>query len=61
MRHEFKAPIAKGEIVDVYIKKGRRVLIFEKLDFLITDFEKIEQVVSKTMNTKMVIIFLKFN
>ncbi len=49
--HELKTPIAKGrivsELVDDEIQKDRLVLIFEKLDFLINDFAKIEQVVSK--------------
>jgi len=49
--HELKTPIAKGrivsELVDDEIQKDRLVLIFEKLDFLINDFAKIEKVVSK--------------
>ena len=49
--HELKTPIAKGRIVSELIdddkQKDRLILIFEKLDFLINDFAKIEQVVSK--------------
>ena len=49
--HELKTPIAKGRIVSELIdnkkQKDRLVLIFEKLDFLINDFAKVEQVVSK--------------
>ena len=49
--HELKTPIAKGRIVSELIddnrQKDRLVIIFEKLDFLINDFAKIEQVVSK--------------
>jgi len=49
--HELKTPIAKGRIVSELIdnekQKNRMVTIFEKLDFLINDFAKIEQIVSK--------------
>ncbi len=49
--HELKTPIAKGRIVSELIdnekQKERMTHIFEKLDFLINDFAKIEQVVSK--------------
>jgi len=48
--HELKTPIAKGRIVSELVdndkQKDRLVLIFEKLDFLINDFAKVEQVVS---------------
>ncbi len=49
--HELKTPIAKGRIVSELIdnnkQKERMTHIFEKLDFLINDFAKVEQVVSK--------------
>lgn len=49
--HELKTPIAKGRIVSELIteekQKNRMINIFEKLDFLINDFAKVEQVVSK--------------
>lgn len=49
--HELKTPIAKGRIVSELItdekQKNRMSVIFEKLDYLINDFAKIEQVVSK--------------
>lgn len=49
--HELKTPIAKGrivaELIDDTKQKNRLALIFEKLDFLINDFAKIEQIVSK--------------
>jgi len=52
--HELKTPIAKGRIVSELIddekQKNRMVTIFEKLDFLINDFAKIEQVTSKNYN-----------
>jgi len=48
--HELKTPIAKGrivsELVEDDIQKDRLILIFEKLDFLINDFAKVEKVVS---------------
>ena len=49
--HELKTPIAKGRIVcellDDDKQKNRMVSIFDKLNFLINDFAKIEEVVSK--------------
>ena len=49
--HELKTPIAKGRIVSELIddekQKKRMSIIFEKLDFLINDFAKVEEVVSK--------------
>jgi len=52
--HELKTPIAKGRIVSELIldekQKNRMSTIFEKLDYLINDFAKIEQVVSKNYN-----------
>jgi len=48
--HELKTPIAKGrivsELIDEVKQKNRLVMIFEKLDFLINDFAKVEQIVS---------------
>jgi two-component system, OmpR family, sensor kinase len=49
--HELKTPIAKGRIVSELIddqkQKKRMISIFDKLNFLINDFSKIEQIVSK--------------
>lgn len=49
--HELKTPIAKGRIVSELIddekQKTRFHNIFEKLDYLINDFAKIEQIVSQ--------------
>lgn len=49
--HELKTPLAKGRIVSELIddkkQKNRIILIFEKLNLLIDDFAKIEQIVSK--------------
>lgn len=49
--HELKTPIGKGRIVAEMIKdeksKTRLVNIFERLDLLISEFSKIEQMVSK--------------
>jgi len=49
--HELKTPIAKGRIVGELIddekQKQRIITIFEKLNFLVDDFAKIEQIVSK--------------
>lgn len=49
--HELKTPIAKGRIVSELIddekQKSRMVAVFEKLNFLINDFAKVEQIVSK--------------
>ncbi len=48
--HELKTPIAKGRIVSELIneekQKDRMISIFERLDFLINDFSKVEQVLS---------------
>jgi two-component system OmpR family sensor kinase len=48
--HELKTPIAKGRIVSELIddekQKNRMISIFEKLNFLIDDFAKVEQIVS---------------
>lgn len=55
--HELKTPIAKGRIVGELIddekQKNRIITIFEKLNFLIDDFAKIEQIVSKNYNPNM--------
>jgi len=52
--HELKTPIAKGRIVSELIddnkQKNRMITIFERLDYLINDFSKIEQVVSQNYN-----------
>ncbi len=49
--HELKTPIAKGRIVSELIddekQKGRIITIFEKLNSLIDDFAKVEQIVSR--------------
>lgn len=49
--HELKTPIAKGRIVSELIEdekqKNRIITVFEKLNFLIDDFAKVEQIVSK--------------
>lgn len=48
--HELKTPIAKGRIVsslvDDDVQKDRLTVIFEKLEYLIDDFAKVEEVVS---------------
>jgi len=48
--HELKTPIAKGRIVSELIddekQKSRIITIFEKLNHLIDDFAKVEQIVS---------------
>lgn len=48
--HELKTPIAKGRIVSELIddekQRDRIIIIFEKLNQLIDDFAKIEQIVS---------------
>lgn len=48
--HELKTPIAKGRIVSELIddekQKKRMITIFEKLNYLIDDFAKVEQIVS---------------
>lgn len=52
--HELKTPIAKGRIVSELIddtkQKDRMITIFEKLNFLINDFAKVEQIISKNYN-----------
>jgi len=48
--HELKTPIAKGRIVSELLEEKRQrdrlIFIFEKLDFLINDFAKVEEIVS---------------
>jgi two-component system OmpR family sensor kinase len=49
--HELKTPIAKGRIVSELIneekQKNRMINVFEKLNFMIDDFARIEKIVSK--------------
>lgn len=55
--HELKTPIAKGRIVSELIddekQKNRITTIFEKLNFLIDDFAKVEQIVSNNYQLSM--------
>ncbi|EDZ61444.1 two-component sensor histidine kinase [Sulfurimonas gotlandica GD1] len=55
--HELKTPIAKGRIVSELIddekQKNRIITIFEKLNFLIDDFAKVEQIVSNNYELNM--------
>lgn len=50
--HELKTPIGKGRIVSEMVQnetqKNRLITIFEKLDMLINEFAKIEQLLSKS-------------
>lgn len=50
--HELKTPIGKGrivsEMVESVVEKNRLVGIFERLDLLINEFSKIEQLVSRS-------------
>lgn len=50
--HELKTPIGKGRIVSEMIEddtqKKRLIRIFERLDFMINEFAKIEQLLSKS-------------
>jgi two-component system OmpR family sensor kinase len=52
--HELKTPIAKGrllsEMVDDDKQKGRFHTIFERLNMLINEFAKVEQIASKNFN-----------
>jgi len=49
--HELKTPIGKGRIISEMLSddkaKSRLISIFERLDLLINEFSKIEQIVSK--------------
>jgi len=55
--HELKTPIAKGKIVSELIEdekqKTRMSHIFDKLNFLINDFAKVEEIVSKNFTTNL--------
>ena len=55
--HELKTPIAKGrfliEMMDEKCKKDRFKAIFERLNLLIDEFAKVEQVSSKNFNADM--------
>ena len=55
--HELKTPIAKGrflsEMIDKECKKDRFNAIFERLNLLIDEFAKVEQVSSKNFSTNM--------
>jgi len=55
LMHELKTPVAKGRIVSELIddekQKNRMIDIFEKLNFLINDFAKVEQIISKNYDT----------
>ncbi len=55
--HELKTPIGKGRIVSEMIEdakaKGRLISIFERLDLLINEFSKIEQIVSKNYSLQL--------
>jgi two-component system, OmpR family, sensor kinase len=48
--HELKTPIAKGrivaELIDDEKQKNRVTIIFEKLNYLVNDFAKIEELIS---------------
>lgn len=50
--HELKTPIGKGrivsEMIDNQTQKDRLIAIFERLDLLINEFSKIEQLLSKS-------------
>jgi two-component system OmpR family sensor kinase len=54
--HELKTPIAKGRIVSSLIEdeiqEKRLIFIFEKLEYLINDFAKIEEIVSNNYSLK---------
>ena len=55
--HELKTPIGKGRIVAEMIQdakaKKRLISIFERLDLLINEFSKIEQIVSKNYSLQL--------
>ena len=55
LMHELKTPVAKGRIVSELIEdakqKNRMIDIFEKLNYLINDFAKVEQIISKNYDT----------
>jgi two-component system OmpR family sensor kinase len=55
--HELKTPIGKGRIISEMISdekaKRRLIGIFERLDLLINEFSKIEQIVSKNYSLQL--------
>lgn len=55
--HELKTPIGKGRIVSEMLNddkaKGRLISIFERLELLINEFSKIEQIVSKNYSLQL--------
>ena len=55
--HELKTPIAKGRIVSEMLEEEKQkdilITVFEKLKFLIIDFAKVEEVVSKNYTANM--------
>ncbi len=55
--HELKTPIGKGRIVSEMLKdtkaKGRLISIFERLELLINEFSKIEQIVSRNYSLQL--------
>jgi len=55
--HELKTPIGKGrivaEMVQGEVQKKRLISIFERLDLLINEFSKIEQLVSRSYALKL--------
>jgi len=55
LMHELKTPVAKGRIISELIddekQKNRMIDVFEKLNFLINDFAKVEQIISKNYDT----------
>jgi two-component system OmpR family sensor kinase len=55
--HELKTPIGKGRIVSEMLEdkkaKKRLISIFERLDLLINEFSKIEQIVSKNYSLQL--------
>lgn len=59
--HELKTPIGKGRIVSEMLEdeksRNRLIKIFERLDILISEFAKIEQLVSKSYTPN----FQKYN
>jgi two-component system OmpR family sensor kinase len=61
--HELKTPIAKGKIVSELVndekQKKRLIKIFDKLNYLINDFAKAEQVISKNYHLNKTTFTLK--
>lgn len=55
--HELKTPIGKGRIISEMLSdnkaKNRLISIFERLDLLINEFSKIEQIVSKNYSLQL--------